>query len=599
MPKFLEVSNTAAARAAINLPQPPSKLFTTFVGKSNGSVPSVGDEGVAVTVRGGSSNYLRMVVADGLLQAPELSGAVGDRGAYWQQPLEGARRIGATFKFTTGDAAAGSAVLIFWENLIPTPYAVPDTGLHLALTPTYWEYGVFESGVFTSIDSAFYDTALAQDFDPEVPGSGTLHRAEVVIVGNTATIALPDGTIAEVTDSRIGSIERAVACHEIFRNASDGAFTAFQDVWADDQPGPVGATSLAESSRIARLDRLTPLPPSGPNLIVGGSFANSTLYGSTTPGAISTEQSYTGSRSWKLTSTGSFQGLNLLRDGVGSGTRVETQPDRTYRWSAKFRKASGNTGGGAITFGIEASQQSFTPISSPGLRTVNMDTLSDSAWTTISGTGTTPANTCFVRLLLSMAGTVPEDDALYVDAVILEDITTELVDSPHDLTDGENVFARRLMDTPSATLPNGSLRLTYFTARKTETITEVRTLVATASAGSTLSRIGIYSEASDGDLTLVASTANDTTLWESTGAATKALSASLAKQRGTRYAVGLLSVGASSAPVFYGHATGLGTESSQPPRMASLLASQTDLPASISAASLGDAGLQYYSVLVP
>jgi len=171
---------------------------------------------------------------------------------------------------------------------------------------------------------------------------------------------------------------------------------------------------------------------------------------------------------------------------------------------------------------------------------------------------------------------------------------------PFDLTSGENTISRREINTNGAALSNGQLRLTYFTAKRTELVASVRVIVNTAQVGATLARIGVYEvNDSTGGLTLVASTANDTALWSSTGPITKALSASFTKTRGKRYAVGLLVVGTSTAPQFSGSAAINSTEAAEPPRQTGVLLTQTDLTTPISNASLTASGSQFYAALVP
>lgn len=233
-------------------------LHTTFSDKDDGDPPDFGDEGVPVTLRGGALENIRLTVRDGLLQAPDSSGAPGDRGHYWNQPLVGARRIGCTFKIAEGVDPFGAAVLVFWEDEIPTPYYVPNSPFHLSVHSDGWELGVFEGGNYTDthatidvIGGGTFDTPLVDDWDPEVAGSGTLHRMEAVIVGETVTIALPDGSVAMVTDPRVASIPANVACHEIYHHTADAAFTAFETIWASTDEGPVGAASMGEVARIA------------------------------------------------------------------------------------------------------------------------------------------------------------------------------------------------------------------------------------------------------------------------------------------------------------------------------------------------------------
>lgn len=405
-------------------PELMTALYTSFPGKSDGAIPSFGDEGVAVTHRGGFGDNLRLVVADGLLQAPDLSGEAGDRGAYWNQPLTGVKRIGATFKLSSGATENGAiAAFVLWSEPIPEPYAVPDSPFHMIIGADFWSFDVYESGSITSISSAYFKYPLADDWNPEVAGSGTEYRFEGWINGDTVTLALPDGSTAVVTDSRIESIAATVACHELYRADGSSGHAAFQRIWADTGEGPVGGASLIDVTRTVRALQ-APLPVLGANLIPGGSFAVADSYADTTPGEITTDQAYTGTHSWEVTSTGEFQSMQLTRNSSGVAQRVETQPGRIFRWEAQLRKAAGNTGGGNLTLGITAAEEDGTDISSPGLKVIDATSgVSSAAWTTVSGYGTTPADTCFVKLQFALSGAVPADDVFYIDSVILEDVT--------------------------------------------------------------------------------------------------------------------------------------------------------------------------------
>lgn len=169
------------------------------------------------------------------------------------------------------------------------------------------------------------------------------------------------------------------------------------------------------------------------------------------------------------------------------------------------------------------------------------------------------------------------------------------------LATGESTIPRRMLSTTSIVSGNSSLRLTYFTARKAETVTQVRTMCGTAQVGATLARIGIYTEAANGDITLVASTDNDTNLWIAANTAyTKSLAASFNKLRGQRYAVGLLVVGTSTAPTFAGQIPGsAGTDAGLSPRLGGLVGGQSDLPSSVANASISATTQCSYAVLLP
>ncbi len=169
------------------------------------------------------------------------------------------------------------------------------------------------------------------------------------------------------------------------------------------------------------------------------------------------------------------------------------------------------------------------------------------------------------------------------------------------LADGSEGVFNRLLATSTAGASNGNFRGPYFTCRKSQTITKIRTIVgSTNQVGATLCRIGLYTVDASDNLTLVASTANDTSLWASAGTAyDKALSASYAVTRGTRYAVGHLVVGASQAPSLAGFTLLNGAVGNTLPRTGFLIGSQTDLPSSLAVGSMTGSNVMTYAALVP
>lgn len=174
------------------------------------------------------------------------------------------------------------------------------------------------------------------------------------------------------------------------------------------------------------------------------------------------------------------------------------------------------------------------------------------------------------------------------------------------LTSGEATMPRTGISSGQA-VASGTLNLTYFTARKTETITQVRVPSGGTAAGATptLCRVGIYSEAGNGDLTLVASIASDTALWAATSTEyLRSFTASLSKVAGQRYALGLIVVSAAALPTFYQptspNSAIHGTIMARAPRLAGLVAGQTDLPSSVVAASITNGSPRpVYAELVP
>lgn len=175
--------------------------------------------------------------------------------------------------------------------------------------------------------------------------------------------------------------------------------------------------------------------------------------------------------------------------------------------------------------------------------------------------------------------------------------------SPSDsdaLTVGESVFGRRLATGTSA-LTSGGLRLTFFTARKTETITSVRTATGgTAAAGTTLARLGVYREEADGSITLLGSTANDVTLFSSASTSyTRTLTAPFPKVAGVRYAVGVLVVATTPPSIQALSGAAAAVEASVAPRLNGTIASLSDLPTTSSSASVATGSIQHYFALLP
>lgn len=151
------------------------------------------------------------------------------------------------------------------------------------------------------------------------------------------------------------------------------------------------------------------------------------------------------------------------------------------------------------------------------------------------------------------------------------------------------------------TLTNNVLLVVYFTAQHSiASCGTVWSLSATASTTATLARIGLYSVAGNGDLALIASTANDTSMWQAAfDNPIRTFSAPTAITAGTRYALGYLVVGSTVAPALLGalHSGGNAnrwrTVLSLAPRAVGAVAGQTDLPASYAEASYAIASTVY------
>lgn len=171
------------------------------------------------------------------------------------------------------------------------------------------------------------------------------------------------------------------------------------------------------------------------------------------------------------------------------------------------------------------------------------------------------------------------------------------------LTNGEETMPRDLVTGGSAATGTGNLRLTYFTARKTESISQIRVASGptAAAATPTLIRMGIWIADLDGSLlSLVGNTASDLTLLATINTwYLKGLAAAFTKQRGVRYGVGLLVVTAAAAPTIYGTANGEAVMNARSPRLNAVVSGQADLPATLAAASLGGSTQRPYFELVP
>ena len=154
------------------------------------------------------------------------------------------------------------------------------------------------------------------------------------------------------------------------------------------------------------------------------------------------------------------------------------------------------------------------------------------------------------------------------------------------LTAGETSMPREVVTAGSQPLVSGSLVLTYFTSLRTETITRLGLTTNATAAGATptLARMGVYAMAASGDLTLVAATANDTTLFPVAFTRyERMLTGGWGKVAGQRYAVGVLVVSVAALPSFFGMTGGTASAFDviygRDPRLSGIVAGLADLPA--------------------
>jgi hypothetical protein len=174
------------------------------------------------------------------------------------------------------------------------------------------------------------------------------------------------------------------------------------------------------------------------------------------------------------------------------------------------------------------------------------------------------------------------------------------------LATGEEVIPRFLLSVTAIASSSQQLRLTFFTARKSETVTQVRMITSTTAAAATpsLCRIGLYSVDGYGNGVLVAATPSDTTLFAAaTTAYTKSFTSAYAKVAGQRYALGALVVSGTTMPTMAGIGADISpggrTEMSLAPRLSGSLSSQADLPASFTDAGLTASQVMCYGAVLP
>jgi hypothetical protein len=169
------------------------------------------------------------------------------------------------------------------------------------------------------------------------------------------------------------------------------------------------------------------------------------------------------------------------------------------------------------------------------------------------------------------------------------------------LASGHETVPRSCVSNSGIGMTSGTLRLAFFTARRTGLCTGIRIPGGATAAGATptLVRFGLYSVDGSGNLTLLSATASDTAVFAAALTNyTRNLAASQAVTAGSRYAIGVLVVTAATAPTLTGSSMLTGGETGQAPRLSGAVTGQTDLPASITAGTVADNPATVYGVAV-
>lgn len=173
------------------------------------------------------------------------------------------------------------------------------------------------------------------------------------------------------------------------------------------------------------------------------------------------------------------------------------------------------------------------------------------------------------------------------------------------LTTGQETFPREYAASNSPTFTSGNIGLTFFTARKSETSTQVRVVTGStqAAATPTLCRIGLYTIDASNAGTLVASVASDTALFAAAATVyTKSWSVSIAMTAGQRYALGVIVVSGAAVPTYIGQlisSSSVTTETATAPLLCARISGQTDLVGSFVAGSLVNTNNRLYAAILP
>jgi len=153
---------------------------------------------------------------------------------------------------------------------------------------------------------------------------------------------------------------------------------------------------------------------------------------------------------------------------------------------------------------------------------------------------------------------------------------------------------------------SGDIHFSYFTSYRGSIsggiVSKVEMRLGPQGAtGLTLARVGLYTvNAATQQLTLVASTSNDTTGWSGAySTVTKNLTGAYTLAVGQRYALGTLFIG--TTPTSYTQANGSSDYglNALPPRLCGKLTGQTDLPSTVNDTSLQTTGAGPFAILLP
>lgn len=151
----------------------------------------------------------------------------------------------------------------------------------------------------------------------------------------------------------------------------------------------------------------------------------------------------------------------------------------------------------------------------------------------------------------------------------------------------------------AATMVTQTMRVAFFTANASGTTTGVNFGVQTATSGGTptLVQLGLFKVDATGAGTLIASTTNDTTLFNAVAVVSKAWTASTTITIGERYAIGLLVVQTAGTvgAVVNASASTIGSELLTVPFETANMAGQATMPSSFAVGALTSTGTKIYA----
>lgn len=168
------------------------------------------------------------------------------------------------------------------------------------------------------------------------------------------------------------------------------------------------------------------------------------------------------------------------------------------------------------------------------------------------------------------------------------------------LAAGETIFPRIGVGT-GAVMATGVMNLTYWTATKTEAINNLLVIGSSTAAGATptYAAVGVFSVDSSGNLTRVAVSASDTTLFSTTfSTRTLPTLAAWNKVAGQRYAFAILMVSAFAMPTAVGF-NGTMLLANSAPRLTGIVGGQSSIPASVPVGSVSNLSSAYWGAVLP